>query len=64
MEDLAGLPDDLHLLLVVALGVGLPAARDDVVGQLVRVDVDGRLLTVGDGSGLVGELVDESFARA
>src|SRR6266852_1810659 len=35
VEDLARLMDELHLLLVVAVDVRLPTARDDVVGELM-----------------------------
>src|SRR5438445_10642479 len=36
VEDLAGFVHDLHLFLVVAAGVRLPAAWNDVVGKQVR----------------------------
>src|SRR6266851_319413 len=35
VEDLARLMDELHLLLVIAVDIRLPAARDDVVGELM-----------------------------
>ena len=64
MEDLARLVDDLDLLLVVAVRLQPPTTGHDVVGELVRIRGDRRLRAVGDGPGLLLELVDKRPAGA
>ena len=64
VKDLARLVDDLDFLFVVAARFGAPPARHHVVGKLVGVGDDRRLLPFGDRFRLLLELVDESPARA
>ena len=64
MHDLARLVDDLDLFLVVPVGLWPPAAGDDVVGELPRIDAGLRLGAGGDRLRLLVELVDQGLAGA
>ena len=63
VENLAGLGDQLHLLFVVTVGIGLPSTGDDVVGKLVRGRIHLRGFRGGDCVGLALELIQQRAPR-